>query len=80
MKKAGFFVLLSGVLLLSLAPLALAEETKTVDWYAASQNKPALEAKLAECRNNPGELRDTPIDLISQFINDSVGYTILLPT
>ncbi len=36
------------------------EETKTVDWYMAPENKAALEAKLQECRNNPGELRNTP--------------------
>ncbi len=36
------------------------EETRTVDWYMAQENKAALEAKLAECRNNPGELKDTP--------------------
>lgn len=36
------------------------EETKTVEWYQAPENKAALEAKLAECRNNPGELRKTP--------------------
>lgn len=53
-------VLLSGALFLFSVTSALAEETKTVDWYAAPQNKSALDAKLAECRNNPGELRDTP--------------------
>lgn len=40
--------------------MAYAEETKTVSWYAAPANKAALDAKLAECKNNPGELRDTP--------------------
>lgn len=35
-------------------------KTKTVDWYLAPENKAALEAKLSECRNNPGELGDTP--------------------
>lgn len=35
------------------------EETRTVDWYMAPENKAALEAKLKECRNNPGELKDT---------------------
>ena len=55
------------LLLAALALLLLAftgcdkkEETKTVDWYMAPENKAALEAKLAECRNNPGELKDTP--------------------
>lgn len=36
------------------------ESAKTVDWYMAPENKAALEAKLSECRNNPGELGDTP--------------------
>lgn len=36
------------------------EETKTVDWYMAPENKAAFEAKLKECRNNPGELGNTP--------------------
>lgn len=55
------------LLLASLALLPLAftgcdkkEEVKTVDWYMAPENKAALEDKLAECRNNPGELKDTP--------------------
>ena len=34
------------------------EETKTVEWYQA--NKEALAAKLEECKNNPGDLADTP--------------------
>ena len=36
------------------------EETHTVDWYMAPENKAALEAKLQECQNNPGELQNTP--------------------
>ncbi len=36
------------------------EEVKTVEWYMEDANKAALEAKLTECRNNPGELKDTP--------------------
>lgn len=35
--------------------------TPSVDWYMAPENKAALEAKLKECRNNPGELEETPI-------------------
>lgn len=34
-------------------------KTHTVDWYMAPENKAALEAKLKECRNNPGELKNT---------------------
>lgn len=37
-----------------------AEETKTVEWYLKPENKVALETKLAECKNNPGELWNTP--------------------
>ena len=37
-----------------------AEETRTVEWYLKPENKTALETKLAECKNNPGELKDTP--------------------
>lgn len=37
-----------------------AEETKTVEWYLKPENKVVLETKLAECKNNPGELWDTP--------------------
>ena len=58
MNKLVVSVLLAGVLLVGTA--CNAEETKTVDWYAAPAHKAALDAKLAECRNNPGELKDTP--------------------
>ena len=34
------------------------EETKTVSWY--KQNKPERKAKLAQCKENPGELMMTP--------------------
>lgn len=37
-----------------------AEETKTVEWYMAPENKQALHDKIAECRNNPGQLEKTP--------------------
>ncbi len=37
-----------------------AEETHTVEWYLASENAEALDAKIRECRNNPGELQNTP--------------------
>lgn len=36
------------------------EETHSVEWYRASENKAAFEVKLAECKSNPGELKDTP--------------------
>lgn len=37
-----------------------AEETRTAEWYLQPENKPAWEAKLEECRNNPGELEKAP--------------------
>lgn len=40
--------------------IAVAEETRTVDWYLAPENKDALDAKIKECKNNPGELWETP--------------------
>ena len=47
--------LLTGTLL---AGTAIAEPTQTVDWY---QKHPSERATLLrECRNNPGELGDTP--------------------
>lgn len=36
------------------------EETRSVEWYRAPENKAAFEAKLAECKSNPGELKNTP--------------------
>ena len=36
------------------------EETRTVEWYLMPENKAAWEEKLAQCRNNPGELGNTP--------------------
>ena len=36
------------------------EETRSVEWYLKPEHKAALDAKLAECKNNPGELKDTP--------------------
>ena len=35
-----------------------AEETKTVDYYMA--NKTERELKITDCKNNPGELMQTP--------------------
>ena len=36
------------------------EEVKTVEWYSSPENKAALDTKLKECNNNPGELNQTP--------------------
>ena len=37
-----------------------AEETRTAEWYLQPENKVGWEAKLEECRNNPGEREKTP--------------------
>lgn len=34
------------------------EEVKTVEYY--EQNESSLKLKIKECKNNPGELRETP--------------------
>lgn len=47
-----FFVILA---LASIPLLAgcKSEETRSVEWYRAPENKAAFEAKLAECKKNP---------------------------
>lgn len=62
------FIMLLGIVaaLMSASAVFAAEQTKgsitpSVDWYMAPENKAALEAQLKECRNNPGELEETPI-------------------
>lgn len=52
-------LLVVGISLLALAGCK-SEETRTVEWYLKPENKVVLETKLAECKNNPGELKDTP--------------------
>lgn len=55
--------LLLGTLALLLMPLAgcnKEKEAKTVEWYMDPANAMAYEAKLAECKNNPGGLKDDP--------------------
>lgn len=50
-------------LILSIGCLAACkkeEETRTVEWYLMPENKSAWDAKLEQCRNNPGELGNTP--------------------
>lgn len=36
------------------------EKTRTAEYYMQEENKAEYEAKLAECKNNPGELLGTP--------------------
>ena len=52
-------ILLVGLFILTLAGCNTGE-TRTVEWYLQPENKSFLNTKLAECRNNPGELGNTP--------------------
>lgn len=45
---------------LALSACGSEEETRTVEWYLKPENKATWEAKLEQCRNNPGELGNTP--------------------
>ena len=36
------------------------KETQTVEWFMRPENREILEVTLKLCRNNPGELKDTP--------------------
>jgi len=58
MKRIVNFATIA-ILALSLAACN-SEDTKTVEWYLKPENKAALEVKIAECKNNPGELWNTP--------------------
>ena len=46
--------------LVSLGCDAKKEEVKPVSWFRDPANKAVLDATLKECRDNPGQLRDTP--------------------
>ena len=58
MKKIPILCLIVAAFALSACDSA--EETRTVEWYLQPGNKAAWDAKLAECKNNPGELGNTP--------------------
>ncbi|MDL2271806.1 EexN family lipoprotein [Desulfovibrio sp. OttesenSCG-928-I05] len=58
--KKNIVLILAAFMSLAMVSGCNAEETKTVEWYLAPENKDALDAKIKECRNNPGELWDTP--------------------
>lgn len=58
MKRGIILGLLLAVSVLSAC--GSGEETRTVEWYLRPENKAVWEAKLAECKNNPGELGKTP--------------------
>ena len=57
MKQLIICILLVATALLSACN---SEETRTVEWYLQPENKVAWEAKLEQCKNNPGELGKTP--------------------
>lgn len=59
MNKMVIAAAFVGIMLIG-AGSAVAEETRTVEWYLAPENAEALDAKIRECRNNPGELQNTP--------------------
>lgn len=58
--KKGIVLVLAALVSLTMIAGCNAEETKSVEWYLAPENKDALNAKIKECKNNPGELWDTP--------------------
>lgn len=69
--RAIAFIVAAATLMLPLTACT-SEETKTVDWYAAPENKTTLEAKLKECKNNPGELKNTPNCINAQKAADKI--------
>ena len=60
MRFTRFFILTLTLAAFCLPGCDKAEKTHSVEWYRAPENKAAFEAKLAECKNNPGELKNTP--------------------
>lgn len=60
MKKSAVLVLAAVICLAMVSGCKKEEETKTVEWYFASENKEALDAKIKDCKSNPGELWNTP--------------------
>ena len=59
MKIKKIAAVMAGILLFGVVACN-AEETRTVEWYLAPENKEALDAQIKECKNNPGELWNTP--------------------
>lgn len=60
MKRLALMLIAAAGLMLALPGSGMAESTRTVEWYLAPENKDALDAKIKECQNNPGELGNTP--------------------
>jgi hypothetical protein len=58
--KSIYLILTYILVSLCLSSHSNAEEVITVDWYMAPENEAAYKAKLQECRNNPGQLQNTP--------------------
>lgn len=60
MKKCALMLIVAAGLMLALPGSGMAEPTRTVEWYLAPENSKALDDKVKECQNNPGELGNTP--------------------
>lgn len=60
MKRLLIATLVASLLPFSFIGCSKVEDTHSVEWYRAPENRVAFEAKLAECKSNPGELKDTP--------------------
>ena len=58
MKK--IVMVLAALMLLLPVSGCNSEETRTVEWYLKPENKAAWEAKIAQCKDNPGELGNSP--------------------
>ena len=54
MKSLQFVTLLGSLSIL----MGCKEESKTVDWYKTHEKE--RQEMLAKCKNNPGELENTP--------------------
>ena len=61
MRIKGTLLLIAMATSLALAGgCSKTDETKTVEWYLSPENVVALDARIRECKSNPGELWDTP--------------------
>ena len=60
MKKHSIVIIALALSVLAASACSKGEETRSVEWYRSPENKAAFDAKITECRNNPGELKDTP--------------------
>lgn len=56
----GFVIFSMCLLMAMLSACDKKEETRSVEWYLQPENKSEWEAKLEQCKSNPGELRNSP--------------------